>query len=289
MKKKIIIFIVATLTVFALSIATLSLAKYYSELQESSEIVSDKFYFTVDLLGNTNDYGTLTKTYHLYGGDEKSISFNIQNYFDSLRVTEDALNYIVTVEDELDLASSSITSGTLSGNSLNKQICTINVEKGYTDNYNVKVTIASTKPYVKEMTINFVLHTFNSQMEVVINDAVDSLFAEVVVSSNIDIPAKSLVIDYSSINKTSNNLQADMTNSYLLDGTSIVTNKLPVDKTFLQQITITLSIGAGESVAFLFFKDDIKANYSTAVISMTNTIVDGNIIYKVTITESVGD
>ena len=139
------------------------------------------------------------------------------------------------------------------------------------------------------MTINFVLHTFDSQMEVVINDAVDSLFAEVVVSSNIDIPAKSLVIDYSSINKTSNNLQADMTNSYLLDGTSIVTNKLPVDKTFLQQITITLSIGAGESVTFLFFKDDIKANYSTAVISITNTIVDGNMIYKVTITESVGD
>ena len=74
MKKRIVLFIVIVLTIFTVSISVVSLAKYYSERKMSSEIISDKFYFTVDLLGNTNDSEDLTKTYHLYGGDEKDIS-----------------------------------------------------------------------------------------------------------------------------------------------------------------------------------------------------------------------
>lgn len=289
MKKRIVLFIVIVLTIFTVSISVVSLAKYYSERKMSSEIISDKFYFTVDLLGNTNDSEDLTKTYHLYGGDEKDISFNIQNYFDDLRITENDFSYKVTVEDELSLATSTILTGSLEGNTKNSTSCSINIKKGYTDNYLVKVIVESTSSYEKTMTINFILHTFDSNMEVVIKDSSSSMMAELVISSNVDIVEKSLIIDYSDINKTANNLQVDMTNSYLLDGTSIITNKIPDGKTFLQTVTVTRSISSGESVSILFFKDNISVNYALSEITITNTIVDGDMIYRITIIESAGE
>lgn len=274
-----------------LIIVSISLAKYYSEKEYGTNVSSDKFYFTIDLMGDTNTLLSLEKIYHLYGGDSKEISFNIQNFFDELRYTNDDITYNVHLEGSYK-DSSVINTTSLTPTKLEKGKCTLDtytlsISEGYNDLDEVIVVATSTKPYAKTLRLKFVLHSYTENFSVDIIDDVNSVYAEVVISSNIYIDAYSIIIDYSTINKTSNMLKADMTNIYLIDGLGTNNPKAGVD--YLQEVKITSSIYAGDALSILMFKKDISKNYSLCNIEIMTYVENEKTIYKISIKEKVGE
>ena len=286
-KRNLIIIISFSIIIgFVLLISTISVAKYYSEKYYPTTVSSDKFYFTVDLLGNTNLPSDLNKTYHLYGGDAKNIKFNVVNYFDDLRITSSDITFDVALSGSAkDLSSVVVEKTTLSKNSKDESLVTLNILEGYKNLDEVVVTITSNAPFKKVFNITFVLHSYNEIVECKIIDNDKSLYAEVIISANILIDEYSLIIDYSDINDSANMLQADMNNSYLKDdkNTNIPTGE------YLTSITITKVINAGESFAINMYKKVTSLDYSTLDITLTSEEVAGKLIYKVYLKEKVGD
>lgn len=275
-KKKILYF---SLMILALVLVALSpvYAKYIKEQESKITVTSDNFYFTVDLLGDTIEPSSLQKTFNLYGGDTKTINFKIQNYFDDFRITQLDTKYTVSLEVELPGGSSydeNLVELTRTGDdTFTKSVkcvdeCTLNIPNGYSNNTKVIVTVSSVAPYSKVMTVIFNLKTFDSECGFYITDAKDSLYAELVITTNVNIPAGKLIIDFSDINAISNAIQIDMTNIYLLDNIDGVlkqiTNKIPDGQEYLKKVTNTLNINAGEAITIKFFKSDITKNYTIA-------------------------
>lgn len=292
MKKRNLIILIVTLIAFVALITSPMLAKYLREEDRNVGVNAEKFYFTVDLLGDTVIDTQLSKSFDLYGGDDKQLSFNVQNYFDDFRITESNVKYNVSYQVVLPTGSTYDTSKvtltnagdkTLTGNTKSSLKYDLSILDGYDNGTKVVVTIKSTVPYVKEMTLTFVLNTFSSEYSYYIIDSVNSLYAELIITTNINIPVKGLIIDFSQVNTTSAVLQIDASNTYLLDkkdGNLVLeTNKVPDGQSFLTSVTNTIAINAGEAVSFKFFKSDITKNYS-----LSNTQGNGvSSVYTVTI------
>lgn len=292
MKKRNLIILIVTLIAFVALITSPMLAKYLREENRNVGVNAEKFYFTVDLLGDTVIDTQLSKSFDLYGGDDKQLSFNVQNYFDDFRITESNVKYNVSYQVVLPTGSAYDTSKvtltnagdkTLTGNTKSSLKYDLSILDGYDNGTKVVVTIKSTVPYVKEMTLTFVLNTFSSEYSYYIIDSVNSLYAELIITTNINIPVKGLIIDFSQVNTTSAVLQIDASNTYLLDkkdGNLVLeTNKVPDGQSFLTSVTNTIAINAGEAVSFKFFKSDITKNYS-----LSNTQGNGvSSVYTVTI------
>lgn len=292
MKKRNLIILIVTLIAFVALITSPMLAKYLREEDRNVGVNAEKFYFTVDLLGDTVIDTQLSKSFDLYGGDDKQLSFNVQNYFDDFRITESNVKYNVSYQVVLPTGSTYDTSKvtltnagdkTLTGNTKSSLKYDLSILDGYDNGTEVVVTIKSTVPYVKEMTLTFMLNTFSSEYSYYIIDSVNSLYAELIITTNINIPVKGLIIDFSQVNTTSAVLQIDASNTYLLDkkdGNLVLeTNKVPDGQTFLTSVTNTIAINAGEAVSFKFFKSDITKNYS-----LSNTQGNGvSSVYTVTI------
>ena len=292
MKKRNLIILIVTLIAFVALITSPMLAKYLREENRNVGVNAEKFYFTVDLLGDTVIDTQLSKSFDLYGGDDKQLSFNVQNYFDDFRITESNVKYNVSYQVVLPTGSAYDTSKvtltnagdkTLTGNTKSSLKYDLSILDGYDNGTKVVVTIKSTVPYVKEMTLTFVLNTFSSEYSYYIIDSVNSLYAELIITTNINIPVKGLIIDFSQVNTTSAALQIDASNTYLLDkkdGNLVLeTNKVPDGQSFLTSVTNTIAINAGEAVSFKFFKSDITKNYS-----LSNTQGNGvSSVYTVTI------
>ena len=292
MKKRNLIILIVTLIAFVALITSPMLAKYLREEDRNVGVNAEKFYFTVDLLGDTVIDTQLSKSFDLYGGDDKQLSFNVQNYFDDFRITESNVKYNVSYQVVLPTGSTYDTSKvtltnagdkTLTGNTKSSLKYDLSILDGYDNGTKVVVTIKSTVPYVKEMTLTFILNTFSSEYSYYIIDSVNSLYAELIITTNVNIPVKGLIIDFSQVNTASAVLQIDASNTYLLDkkdGNLVLeTNKVPDGQSFLTSVTNTIAINAGEAVSFKFFKSDITKNYS-----LSNTQGNGvSSVYTVTI------
>lgn len=292
MKKRNLIFATVILIALVALITSPMLAKYIREEDRDVGVNAEKFYFTIDLLGDTVVDTQLSKTFDLYGGDDKELSFKVQNYFDDYRITESNVSYTVSYEvilptgstyDENKVTLNDTGNQSLTGNTKSDKVYTLNIEDGYDNLTQIKVTVKSTTPYVKEMILTFVLNTFSSEFSYYIIDSVNSLYAELIITSNIKIDVEQLVIDFNEVNSTSAALQIDTSNTYLLDvidGSLVLeTNKIPDGQTYLKSVTNTVAINAGEAVSFKFFKSDITKNYS-----LSNTQGNGvSSVYTVTI------
>ncbi|MBQ9746681.1 MAG: hypothetical protein IJW21_07640, partial [Clostridia bacterium] len=69
-------------------------AKYVSERGfDSNKITAKNFYFTVDLMGDTNSQESLSKSVNIYGGETKKLKFKVQNFFDKERFTTENITY----------------------------------------------------------------------------------------------------------------------------------------------------------------------------------------------------
>lgn len=293
MKRKLIIIFSLTLFICVSLIVGRSIAKYIKERDFDGTITTDKFYFTLNLLGDTNINSDLSKTYHLYGGDSKSVEFKIQNFFDSLRYNESEIEYNVQLVETgsgnfatFKINNQNITSGKLAAGSNKFDTCNVVISEGYQNNHQVKFIVSSTKPYTKKLELIFELHTYEADLNVDIIDNSKSMYAELLIECNVNVSEKAVIIDYSNINATSNALQLDMTNSYILDSDlSLTTNAIKNGESYLKGFTVTRGFVVGESVSILLFKTDISKNYSNCDIEIVSTTVDGKTIYNVTIVE----
>ena len=287
-KTIILVFIISFLSILSISIV---LARYIKLKTDNIGITSDKFYFTVNLLGDTNTDESLFKEYHLYGGDSKEIGFVIQNYYDELRYTQEDTIFTIEIIEGNDISIINVNKDNkLIGGNCNSISCSLLINEGYNDGKIVKVKIESTKPYIKTMYLSFVLHNYVSDFEVNLNDSVGSLYLEVILNSNVDIKAKGIIIDYSGINVDSDILQADLTNNYLLDDNNeLNTNKLNDGQTFLKKVSITKNVKAGEAISIYFFKTKPSENYKNISVSIIKTIIDDEVVYTVKLVKEGGN
>ena len=289
-KKRIFLLFICIISLATILSVSVALAKYIKTKTTNIGVSSDKFYFTLNLLGNTNTDDTLEKEFHLYGGDSKNIVFYVQNYFDELRYTNSNIKYNVEVVDGSSYSTLSIgLNNVLNGGSCKSQQCTLNISEEYNDGDVVKVKVSSYEPYVKTMYVSFVLHSYSTSMGVSLNDSVGSLYLEVIVSANVIINANKLIIDYSDINVDTDNLQVDLTNNYLLDSNNeLITNKLPDGESFLKQVTITKKINNGEAISLYFFKTNLSENYKNLTVSIQEVINGSDVVYTIKLSNEGG-
>lgn len=271
-KKLIIIIVCSVIALTSILCLTPAIAKYIRTRYYDIGFESSKFYFTVDLLGDTNTLESLKNEYELYGGDTKSITFNIQNYFDDLRINEEAIEYTIKMEiinpdggtynlaNMTNPSSTVITSesSTISGGTKKNVTYTLNIPEGYLNNTVIKVTVDSMSPYTKTMELTFNLHNYDYLVSYYITDSSSegSIFAELFITFNesIDVSVNEVIIDWSSINVSSNVIQVDLSNEDIT----------PIDEgnEYFAKAKINRNIEAGEVITIYFFKSNTSIDYS---------------------------
>ena len=284
--RKYAIYAVILLTLLSFGLVSGVLAKYVVEKNYNVEFESGKFYFTVDLLGDTNELSELTPIYNLYGADTKEINFSVQNYFDALRINENDIKYDIKIEVKK-VPDSSYDGVTLLNNDdveilseekiLTKNVQSDNdykltIESGYENGTQVIITINAKSPYTKTIVLTFNLYTYEYLIGYYINDvsSESSIYAELFVTFNIlvDVSVNEIIIDWSKPNKDSNALQIDLSND-------IIT---PIDEGngYYSKAKINRNINAGEAVTIYFFKTNPLDDYSVSLKSVE--FVDGKYI-----------
>lgn len=284
-KLVIILVIVAFLTI-ATSLFVPLYAKYIKEKQKNVGITSEEFYFTVDLLGDTYTEADTYKKFTLAGGDEKNQEILVQNYFDDYRVNAVDTIYRVTMEVTVPTGSSydknSVTLSmdtsidhTLTGGTKNYHSWKLTIPTGYDNGTIVKLIISSVSPYSKSLTIEFECLTYDKEYSYKVIDEAGSPYATLIVKTNVNIAVGKLTIDFSAINSSSNILQIDTTNDYVVDLVAGVptlnTNKIPAGETYLKSVVNTIQINAGEAIEILFLKSVPTNNYT-----MTEVFADSD-------------
>lgn len=270
-KLNISLLILSLLTlVFCIVTSTITIAKYIANRNLEGDIVeTEDFYFTVDLLGDTNFEESLTRTIALYGTAEKQINFKTMNYFDSERITKTAISYSINLESNnsyfptLSDESAVFTSKEFSftnSNTAQDESFSIIFNEGFSNGTIITITIGSTVPYTKTMKLIFTLNTYDFDVSYRIVDNEGDSFATLIITCNEDIAKEKLYIDWSNVNSQSNALLVDMTNPYLLDGLQLITNA-PVGD-YLVKMYNTMAIKQGEVISIKFFKEDFEIDYS---------------------------
>lgn len=287
-KRKFIVIICCVVSFIALACLTPVVAKFIRTRYYNIGFESSEFYFTIDLLGDTNTLDSLKDEYELYGGDTKSIKFNVQNYFDELRINEANIQYSIKMEiinssgtynlaTLINSASENITSETKTIVGGTKKDCayTLYIPEGYANNTIIKVTVDSTVPYTKTMELTFNLHNYDYLVSYYVNDGSGdgNIFAElfIVFNQGIDISVNEVIIDWSQINLTSNVIQIDLANEDIT----------PIDegKGYYTKAKINKNIEAGEVITIYFFKSNTSIDYS--ITEKPAEFIDGD--YYITI------
>lgn len=266
------------------------LARYIHQSETgNSQITSENFYFTSNLLGDTkmvsedgqskDQYAFGAKstegTWYLYGAGEHDVTVQVQNYFDKLRVTQKDIAYTgtISVKDkngktistsgtspELKKGSDAFTGGTLkTGSEGTADELTLAIPKhsewDYADGTTVTLTLKSTVPYKKTLTMKFVLYATDTNLKYRVEDSAGSPYAELILMTNVD--GSSGVKPYLT---WSDELEIDNTNplTFSYAGGAFTQQSGMTDRNM--QISETLKTGRSESV--YFFKKDTSKNYS---------------------------
>lgn len=129
-----------------------TLAKYFTEMDHENAYVAKNFYFESDLLDGS--------THTLQPGAD-SVSFVLMNYPDSLRVSEVAIPYTVSITGPVNDS----TTGTLP---MVKQTDTITFDNLTPGTYTV--TANATSPYTKTLTATFVIPASESAVSCSVSD-----------------------------------------------------------------------------------------------------------------------
>lgn len=302
-KKNRVLPIIAFTLIFLLGlIGGLSARYIFNSEYSDNQAKADGFYFTIDLLGDTNETEELTKTIHLYGGKKQKVTFKVQNYFDALRISQDKIIYSVaknvTTEDGEETEYTKNYLGKI-GLKKDGQVYTsdetlevksegtahsyeLTMPEEYQDNTTVTITVISSEPYKKEMKLNFVLHPYEADVTWRIEDKEESVTASLIIMSDIELEEKQLKIDWSAINQSANVLQIDTTDEDVLDELDLTTND--PNSSWLSVAMNTKEIEKSGSIKIVFFKSNPNVNYAT-VADQAAEFDSTNNIYLVKITK----
>ncbi len=291
------------------------MAKYFFETDhdDGNRVGAKDLYFTIDLLGDTLDAGSLSREIHIWGGEAASVDFTVQNYFDELRKTGFGVTYAIsmTAKDKDGVVKTSLNltltdasnadaignNHSIAGNGENEAKYSLSIPKGYAEGDVVTVTVKATEPYTKEMTLQIVLHAAGAPVLYRIEDKSGSPYAELIIMANVPIEEEKLKVDFSEINRAGNdkNLQVDTTNDYLLDKFVGYGQDNPnnLNGNCLKTLVNTQAIKEKESISIFLFKADPDMDYSTAkdangkYIDLTDCQLIGG-VYTITLGDSEG-
>lgn len=251
-------------------------AKYFAQNEYHNTVAASEFYFTVDLLGDTNTEDSLTKTFDLYGGAAHTLPFCVQNFFDDKRINSDAITYTVKIDAESTYDGVSLdqndASYVFAADAKTSKKFVLSVDAGYKEGDKVVVTVESSAPYQKTMKLVFVMHHYTADVSYRIVDQAGSNAASLIIMTNVEIAKGNLFLDWSNVTtkggisqNEQNIFQIDTTNIYILDEVDGVlkfdTNAFPAGS-YLKQATVTHMLEPGESILIYFFKIDPQADYS---------------------------
>lgn len=238
-KKKITVAVISAVSALILMLGIApSLAKYVTEYGKQSEVVSDNFYFTSDYLSES-----AIPEHKIYGD---SVSFEIRNYIDSLRVNASDIVYTVSASD----GTLSSDGRPLIGGTENCAKITLTYS-GEEAEKEITVTVTSSSPYVKELKAKFVFTKPALRYE--ITDSVGSYYAELYIHTANE--EKTVTVNWDKAV-----LLIDETNDFVF-------GKLTAEKN-----SASVSIPAHTTVKIAFFKNDITKNYSYALTKFDGTI-----------------
>ena len=238
-KKKITVAVISAISALILMLGIVpSLAKYVTEHGKQSEVVSDNFYFTSDYLSES-----AIPEHKIYGD---SVSFEIRNYIDSLRVNASDIVYTVTATD----GTLSFDGRPLIGGTENCAKITLTYS-GEEAEKEITVTVTSSSPYVKELKAKFVFTKPALRYE--ITDSVGSYYAELYIHTANE--EKTVTVNWDQAV-----LLIDETNDFVFGNLTAEKNSASV------------SIPAHTTVKIAFFKTDITKDYSYALTKFDGTI-----------------
>lgn len=244
MKKRIIIAGVSiTLGLIIMLCVALLFAKYKMNLGEQSEITSQNFYFSSNFLKS----GEVPPTYEIYGN---TVTFEVRNYIDSLRINATEINYTVSAE-----GGSLNKTGTLTGGTAKSESITLTY--AFADNEDQKeitVTATGTGYFTQKLKAKFVLIKPGSLMYE-IKDQKNRDYAELYIYTG--NTARNAI----TINWNKDKILIDETNDYVF-------GKLNSSK----NSATTGNIAAYTTVKIVFLKNDITANYTCGITKSNGTI-----------------
>ncbi len=264
-------------------------AKYASsESFNGNQVSIDDFYFTADILGDSVDESTSEKTINIYGGGSQTLAFSVRNYFDSLRVTSSAVTYTISVSSTSTSAevkdsnqTTTICSVTTGGTATSSGITISSGSGSQSTEYKlvisafsaadtVTVTITSSSPFVKTLTLKFVLNVASSGVYCELrNNSTTSSYIELVLSTDVALSSDVVTISWSGLSE----LQFDNTNSYFALADSSTTSAVSKK-----------AIAADASISVKFFKSSSSSKIYS--VSTPNVVSNGGSIESVTITIS---
>lgn len=269
---------------------------------EYAAVNSEPFYFTADLLGDTEmtadaDNGSYSfvspesGTWHLYCGEEHTVEFNILNHYDNLRITQNVIKYTATVDAKdfngvtlkdstgnlltgsQNLGEAPATEGAKYEQKSQKLILTI--PGGYTEDKTVTVEITSSEPYKKTLELNFVVHPAGTGLFYEVVDTANSPYAELIIRND-TVEDIAPTIDWSGTS-----LSIDNTNelTFKYDGNAFIQQPDMENK----KMTVSRALKPNESVSIYFFKSEPKSYATNGVTVVTPTESGSTKTYTITI------
>lgn len=254
-------------------------AKYVASVSRSdNQIGANDFYFSIDLLeaqAGEDENQILEREVALYGAGQNSLNFSVRNFFDDLRISGKDIPYtitwpeaVVTVKQGGAVASG----GTLTGMGQDQDDYTLSFIDTTQDG-EATVTVSSTAPYAKTMTLKVVFHAETYDVLYRVEDAPGNAYANLIV----------MVGKEDGVNKgqlrflwDQNLLQIDCTNTHVVE---LNNGELTVPAGVnAGNIVSSQSVDESGSISILFFKTDMSQDYSKE-----NTVVtaDGDSIYPI--------
>ncbi len=291
MKRKLWITALILLLVVAMCPLGVVLARYYDQrAHEGGSATSKPFYFTVDKLsGEENE-----RIWSLYGGDEKVVTFKVQNYMDALRPNFAATTYNVSMTVQNN-EGGPVPTLSESGNATlaagADKSYTLTVPEGYKDGAQVVITVTSSAPYEKTMRLIFSLHVFDHPVSYSIVDTGIALKLYVTANESA-VAAGKLCIDWSDVNATENRLQLDPTAAHLMNDGELVTMTSENSLTdaggnrYLVRVFTTKELKVGQTFTFEFIKWDREVNLNNLLQQMSGSATYADGTFTVTLLQN---
>lgn len=236
-KRKIITGVSFALGLIIVLCVALMLAKYKINLGEQRELTSQNFYFSSNFLKSEEEP---TPTYEIYGN---TVTFEVRNYIDSLRINETDISYAVRAEG-CAIVTSSDTLG--KGEKNSESITLTYAFPSGEQQKKITVSVTGTGKFTKTLKATFKFIKYDG-LKYEIKDETNRDYAELYIYTG--KAASDVTISW---DKTK--LLIDETNDYVFGKLTAEKNCVPVE-----------GIPADTTVKIVFFKNDITANNSSPI------------------------
>ena len=249
-KKKITVAVISAVSVLTIMLCFApSFAKYITTQGRQSELDSDHFYFSSDYLRSDD-----TPVYEILGN---SITFELRNYVDSLRINGTDITYEATSP----AGTISTSTGTLKGGT--GRSANVTLSYSFSDDEQQKeifVSVTGTGDYTETLQATFIFIKPTSNLKYEIKDSVGNNYAELYIyAANADMTAD--------LSWNTDELLIDETNDYVFGR---VTN----DSLLHTGTATTKSIVAGTKAKIVFFKKNISEDYTRVMTETEDGTID---------------